>query len=458
MGIRLMRKREGKSSIDHGQFQRAGVRSSLLIAILFITALGTTQQYASTPPREEAASPGWTAEELSEGLPLSALFSNPCMMPEAVQVPAQDGRPSADALGGDIPAIRAIEDPFPAFNGVAVDPENNLVVMSDTNKKSLLIYDRARGSKGPETTQPLRQILGPTTLLGFVCGVAFDAPKREIFAVNNDIEDTMMIFSYEDSGDLKPKRTLAIPHGSWGISLSKARNEFSLSVQDGSNNAVVTYKKESKGFDPPIRVLQGRETMLADPHGIYVDDSNNELIVTNWGSWNVRLGRYTSTVRERPDPAGGRFDPPSITFYDATAKGNTKPSRQIQGPATQLSWPAGIDVDLESNEIVVANNADDSVLVFRRTAAGNVKPLRVIKGSRTGIRRPMSVAIDKKNRELWVANFGDHTALVFDLAAGGNASPKRIVRNAPAGTPSVGFGNPMSVAYDPKRDEILVPN
>jgi DNA-binding beta-propeller fold protein YncE len=123
-----------------------------------------------------------------------------------------------------------------------------------------------------------------------------------------------------------------------------------------------------------------------------------------------------------------------------------------------LSWPTGIDVDLESNELVVANNADDSVLVFRRTATGNVKPLRVIKGGRTGIRRPMSVAIDKKNRELWVANFGDHTALVFDLAAGGNVAPKRIIRNAPAGSPSVGFGNPMSVAYDPKRDEILVPN
>jgi hypothetical protein len=32
------------------------------------------------------------------------------------------------------------------------------------------------------------------------------------------------------------------------------------------------------------------------------------------------------------------------------------------------------------------------------------------------------------------------------------------VRNAPIGTPSVGFGNPGAVAYDSKRDEILVPN
>jgi hypothetical protein len=70
----------------------------------------------------------------------------------------------------------------------------------------------------------------------------------------------------------------------------------------------------------------------------------------------------------------------------------------------------------------------------------------------------MSVAIDRKNNELWVANFGDHTAVIFDLKANGNVAPKRVIRNAPAGTPSVGMGNPMSVTYDAKRDELLVPN
>jgi hypothetical protein len=33
-----------------------------------------------------------------------------------------------------------------------------------------------------------------------------------------------------------------------------------------------------------------------------------------------------------------------------------------------------------------------------------------------------------------------------------------VLRNAPAGSPTVGLGNPGAVAYDPKRDEILVPN
>jgi hypothetical protein len=36
--------------------------------------------------------------------------------------------------------------------------------------------------------------------------------------------------------------------------------------------------------------------------------------------------------------------------------------------------------------------------------------------------------------------------------------PKRVVRNAPEGAPTCGFGNPMAVAYDSKRQQILVPN
>jgi DNA-binding beta-propeller fold protein YncE len=70
----------------------------------------------------------------------------------------------------------------------------------------------------------------------------------------------------------------------------------------------------------------------------------------------------------------------------------------------------------------------------------------------------MGVAIDVKNNEIWVANYGDHTAVVFARTANGNVAPKRIIRNAPQGTPTGGFGNPYAVAYDSKRDQLLVPN
>src|SRR5260370_32293540 len=52
---------------------------------------------------------------------------------------------NAACCGGDIPPARTIADPYPVFNGIAVDAESNIVVMTDGNRKSLLIYDRTAG-------------------------------------------------------------------------------------------------------------------------------------------------------------------------------------------------------------------------------------------------------------------------------------------------------------------------
>jgi DNA-binding beta-propeller fold protein YncE len=433
------------------------IKRLLLLLVIIMAVLGGQNKSLPLHDLEPMAAAASGEEDYARA---SDLFGNPCGtgQAQAAASTAKDERAQSEALGGDVPAARVIEDPYPSFNGVAVDPQNNLLVFSDTNRKSVLVYDRTAQSKHGEETLPLKHVIGPKTLLGFVAGVAFNPEQREIFALNNDIEDSMMTFSYEDSGNSKPKRILAIPHGAWGISLSRKRQEMSLSIQDGSTNAVVTYPQTAQRFDAPIRVLHGTQTGLADPHGIFVDDAHDELVVTNWGSWNVMLGRYTTTSRAQVEMPGGSFREPSIAVYAGTAAGNSQPLRLIQGPDTKLAWPSGIDVDVGANEIIVANNGDDSILFFERTADGNAAPLRVIKGNRTGLKRPMAVAIDKQHQELWVANFGDHSAVVFDLQARGNVKPKRVLRNAPKGAPTSGFGNPITIAYDSKRDELLVPN
>ena len=155
---------------------------------------------------------------------------------------------------------------------------------------------------------------------------------------------------------------------------------------------------------------------------------------------------------------GGRFDPPSITTYAGEANKDAAPVRRIQGKRTELNWPMGISLDAVHDEIAVASYGNDSILIFRRTDQGDAAPVRVIHGSRTGIAGPMGVSIDAKNDEIWVTNYREHTAAVFPRTAEGNVAPKRVLRNAPPGTPAVGFGNPGAVAYDSKRDQILVPN
>ena len=61
----------------------------------------------------------------------------------ALAVPAD--WPGKDVPGGDVPPTRIVADPYPTFDGIAVDPENGLVVMSDENRSGLFMYDRAGG-------------------------------------------------------------------------------------------------------------------------------------------------------------------------------------------------------------------------------------------------------------------------------------------------------------------------
>jgi len=365
--------------------------------------------------------------------------------------------------GGELPPVRYVLDPYPTFNGIVLDTQNNRVLMSDENRKSVLTYERSAGGGSLAVTSPIWQIIGPQTEVGFIAGVEIDPERREIYAVNNDVEDRIAVFDYGANGDLRPKRHLYVPHQSWGISLNASRQELAISVQQLSMLAV--YRRDANGMDAPLRIIKGSHTNLADPHGVRWDIAHHEIIVASHGN-STEIAPYTaydaqtSPAEENVDEniLGGQFVLPSISVFDETAAGDAKPARTIQGPNTKLNWPMGIDLDGIRDEIAVANNGDNSILIFRRMAQGNVAPVRVIRGAKTGIASPMGVAIDPEDNEIWVANYGDHTALVFARDATGDVAPKRIIRNAPAGTPTGGFGNPYTVAYDSKRDQLLVPN
>ena len=356
------------------------------------------------------------------------------------------------SIGGDIVPVRSVQDPYPSLHSVAVDPENNKVVMSDSNRGSLLFYTRTSGGNSTGVTQPEYQIRGPATGMMFIAGVAVDPVNRDVYTVDNDIGDRMMVLPYDAQGNVKPKRVLFVPHGSWGISLNRARDEIAIAVEH--INSLVIYRREAQGGEAPLRVIRGAKTGLADPHGVVFDSDHNEIIVTNHGN----RAPLTRPASAEAAPEGGSFDRPSIRTYPGAAEGNAEPARTIQGAQTELNWPMGISLDTAHNEMAVASYGNNSILIFRRTDHGNAVPVRVICGNRTGIAGPMGVAIDTKNDELWVTNYGDHSAVVFSRTVQGNARPKRIIRNAPRGMPAVGFGNPGAVAYDSKRGEILVPN
>jgi DNA-binding beta-propeller fold protein YncE len=365
--------------------------------------------------------------------------------------------------------LRVIADPYLSFSGITVDPSRDEVVVGDQKMSKIVVYDRLANT--PPTaamTAPKRVIGGERSFLEYVSSVYVDPPSGDIFAINNDTMLGMPVFGRDAIGDVAPKRRIERPHTSFAIAASEKDQELFLTIQD--DHAVVIYRKDVKDKEGPTRIIQGSRTGLADPHGIAVDSTRNEIFVANWGQRNERPplsegggGGYNEGTnfpvgRTRVFPASGKIEPASITVYPVSARGDAPPVRVIKGPKTQLNWATALAVHPDRGELFVANDVGDAVTVFRTDASGDVAPIRVIKGPRSLIKNPTGVAVDLKNNELWVANFGGHSATVYPITAQGDAPPLRVIRSAPVETQSPMLSNPHVAVFDSKRKEILVAN
>ena len=358
------------------------------------------------------------------------------------------------------PPLRFIQDPYPNFSGVSVDPVHNEVVLNDENRFRVLVYDRLANTPDPTgVTDSKRVIGGLNTMTQYNSGIYIDPEDRHIYVVNNDTTHETTVYGPEKNGDVAPNRTIAgTPYGSFGIAVDEAKDELFFTIQH--SGAIMTFPKTATD-EPARRMILGKHTRLADPHGIAFDPMHQVLYVANWGA--SRGGSIDPTdpptmYNQNAEPGAGRFVPPSITVYPADGQGDVAPLRVIQGPTTQLNWPTGIAFDAERQELYVANAVGDTVSVFAATADGDVAPIRVLTGPRTQLKSPAGVFVDTVNDEVWVANFGGHSATVYPRGAAGDTPPLRIIRSAPAdvGTPFI--SNPYSIAYNPNREEIIVAN
>ena len=389
--------------------------------------------------------------------------SSPARLAFALQQSQQtgaSGEPRNVAL--ERPPLRVIRDPNPTFSAVAVDPTNNEIIVQDENLFQIMVYDRMTNTP-PQAgfSEPKRIISGHETKVEFNCGLYVDPNNGDIYSVNNDTIDTLTIFSRNVSGDTHPTRELSTPHRTYGIAVDESSQELFLTIQHPP--MVVVYNKMAEGDDEPIRVLRGNRTELEDAHGMGLDTKNGWIFVANYGnaaSYEDGGGNSLANNRTtaRIAPGSGRYTPPSITVYPIKSSGDTPPLRTIKGPNTQLNWPAHIYVDEEHGEVFVANDGTDSILVFCVTDSGDVAPTRVLRGPKTQIKNPTGVYVDTVNDEVVVANMGNHRATVYSRTAQGDTPPLRVIRAAADGTPALQIGNPGAVAYDSKRDEILVPN
>ncbi len=239
--------------------------------------------------------------------------------------------------------LRFIKDPYPSLSAVAVNPDQNMLVVTDENLFQILEYDiRDNTPRSARFTEPKRIISGPNTYAEMMCGVYIDPVTSEIYVVNNDTQNWLPVFSPDARGNATPTRVLAAPHGAFGITMHEERQEMFLTVQH--QNAVYVYRKGAEGEEEPLRVLRGNDTQLEDPHGIAIDAENNLLFVSNYGNARVMPEPAPGAPAGRRRGGYGKFELPSITVYPLDASENTKPLRIIEGPQTLMNWPSHLSL------------------------------------------------------------------------------------------------------------------
>ena len=373
--------------------------------------------------------------------------------------------------------LQVLEDTYLDLSGVAVDPVNNeIVLVTGRRAASIMVYNRSANTPpGAALLEPKRMIGGRNTKIG-APGLYVDAKTGDIYSVDTThgafpgSGDRMVVFPRTAKGNVAPARELLIPHRGFAVAADEATQEMFLTVQNPP--AILVYPKTAKGNEAPRRIVEGSHTQMGDVHGIALDTKNQWIYVSNRGGssangkkgWSgvpiaEEAGRRTWEIPEDLEsdllPGSGKFTAPSITVYPLKASGDVAPIRVIQGPKTQFGWPAFIALDVEHQELFVANSWEHSILVFRATDSGDVAPIRVIKGTKTGLDNPYGIVFDEKNDELVIANYGNHTATVYPRKAAGDVSPLRTIRVAPQGTMVPIFQHLSAVDYDSKRQQIL---
>src|SRR5438034_30924 len=130
------------------------------------------------------------------------------------------------------PPIRTIRDKDPIYSAVAVDTRFDEVVLMDNNNWGLRVFNRLDNTPSSAAfTEPKRIIAGPETDIQFNNGLYIDPKNGDIYSVETDTGDKVVVFPRDAKGNIKPARILATPHRGSALAVDDHQQEFFVRLQ-----------------------------------------------------------------------------------------------------------------------------------------------------------------------------------------------------------------------------------
>jgi hypothetical protein len=321
----------------------------------------------------------------------------------------------------------ATPTPTPTASPTPTPSATGKLYVSNGGASSILRFDAALTASG--NIVPSATISGATTTLNAPAFITLDVAADRLYVANNGDLSILIFDSISTkTGNVAPERTIA---GSLttlisptDVSLDKGRNL--LYVADDIDIHVFASAATATGNIAPARNISPGFAVSA----IFVDGTNDRLYAA-----------------DQADNAIAVFDGAS------TLSGPVSASRTIQGAATHLATPGGLQVD-GLGRLVVSNASPPSITIYPNAAIanGNVAPAAEIAGSNTGMSVPDQIVINTSGTEsVYNADPGAARVAVFANlnTATGNIAPTRAIVGGSTGLTVA--GQPVGVALDTTR-------
>ena len=219
-----------------------------------------------------------------------------------------------------------------------------------------------------------------------------------------------------------------------GIRYDAMHDEFIVPNQFAQ--AILVFAGDSEGEVPPVRIIQGSDTMLQDPDRVDVDPVNNEILIpeddkilvfpreangnvapirvltsagNNLGEVNTDPVRNLLVVGGYTRNRGGRDH--ALMTFDRTAHGDVEPRTMISGPNSRFHGSARMTINtnrglafatVRGNQVA----SDESFVGVWNYAEdeGDAPPLYTIGGPGGMLRQPRGVTLDPMNKTLIVSD------------------------------------------------------
>ena len=278
-----------------------------------------------------------------------------------------------------------------------------------------------------------------TVDMAYPDSIARDAGGR-IYVANFDT-NTVTVYAASANGNVPPIAVIGGPNSRLanpsGIALDASGKIYVVNREEYRNGSITVYPPlaTSTGIlnEAPIATVAGSKTLLDNPTGIALD-SQGKMYVAN--DLHVPVKQDKS------------FDRGRLTVYPAGSSGNIAPIATISGAKTGLALPLGITLDSDDNIYVAnqytANSSSDlkyygSITIYPAGSKGDARPIAIIAGDNTRLFVPQGIALDSR-RNLYVTDNGVN---VYPAGSNGNVAPAATITGA-----DTGMVGPIGIALD----------